>query len=240
MLDRIGEAFATFSPRSLRELSSREKELGGLAAQMKTYSDRWKTALGELKESVVGNFLKERADWKAYLDCPSSKTLSSEERASALTNLLPQAMDQVRTRPEIWQRLETLRDYATRGSEGTWRLEVRKAALQRMRAVLLGIAGRVLIASKGGDGGQDLASQKEALKRLETCESLAPPKPPDLDRAAQMRSPEPFPPLSSEIELLKEILPSWLGVRFKSVPDSGRAAHRLPAGTNLLEAVYRG
>jgi len=244
LLDRIGEAFATFSPRSLRELSAREKELGGLAGQMKTYSDRWKTAFVELKESALRTFLKERSDWQAYLNRFGSRALSSDERAEALTNLLPVVMDHARGRPQIWQRLETLRDYATRGSEGTWRLEVRKAALQRMRAILVGIAGRVLIARDGGDRRRNepgrFAGQQQSLERLEACEDLAPPKPPDLGRAAQSRRPEPFPPLSSEIELLKEILPSWLGVRFKSLPDSVRAARRLPAGANLLEAVYPG
>lgn len=242
LLDRIGTAFGTFSPRSLGEISSREKELQALTEQMSTYAERWKVVQVELKESLLQSFLGEQPDWRARLEPGALDGLSLEERAVLLEELLPPLLEHAHHRPEFWQRLERFRDHAVRGSEAGWRLEVRKAALQRMRTILIGIAGRMLLAQDREHEPSDETvlhtAQRQALARLEHCEAFAAGEPPDPATVARSYMAPPFPPLSEELVLLEEISPSWLGVRFRPVAAPVRAAHGSPAGANLLEAVY--
>ena len=242
LLDRIGTAFGTFSPRRLGEINSREKELQALTEQMSTYADRWKVAQTELKESLLQSFLGEQPDWRARLEPAALDGLRLEDRAVLLEELLPPLLEHARRRPEFWQRLERFRDHAVRGSEAGWRLEVRKAALQRMRTILVGIAGRVLVAHDREHAPSDEtmphAAQRQALGRLERCEAFAAGEPPDPATVDRSDVAPPFPPLSEELALLEEISPSWLGVRFRPVAPPVRAAHGLPAGANLLDAVY--
>jgi len=242
LLDRIGTAFGTFSPRRLGEISSREKELQAVTEQMSIYAGRWKLAQVEVGESLLQSFLGEQPDWRARLEPRALEGLSPEDRAVLLEELLPPLLEHARSRPEPWQKLDRYRDYAVRGSEAGWRLEVRKAALQRMRAILVGIAGRVLLAqgreheASGEAVGQ--GARRQALARLERCEAFVAGEPPDPATVARSYAAAPFPPLSQELALLEEISPSWLGVRFRPVAPPVRAARRLPAGANLLEAVY--
>ncbi len=242
LLDRIGTAFGTFSPRRLGEISSREKELQALTEQMSTYAERWKVAQVELKESLLQSFLGEQPDWRARLEPRALEGLSPEDLSVLLEEFLPLLLEHARSRPELWQKLDRFRDYAVRGSEAGWRLEVRNAALQRMRTILVGIAGRVLLAQgrerDPSDGTDRHTAQRQALARLERCEAFAAGEPPDPATVARSLAAPPFPPLRAELALLEEISPSWLGVRFRPVTPPVRAARRLPAGASQLEAVY--
>jgi len=242
LLDRIGTAFGTFSPRRLGEISSREKELQALTEQMSTYADRWKVAQAELKESLLQSFLSHEPDWRARLEARALEGLSLEDRAVLLEELLPPLLEHARSRPEPWQKLDRFRDYAVRGSDAGWRLEVRKAALQRMRTILVGVAGRVLLAQERERERSDETAlhtaRRQALARLERCEAFVPGEPPEPATSARSHAAPPFPPLSEELALLEEISPSWLGVRFRPLVPSVRSEHRLPAGANVLEAVY--
>jgi len=49
---------------------------------------------------------------------------------------------------------------------------------------------------------------------------------------------EPYPPLADELELLAEVLPSWLGVRFGPTPATVQAERELAGGSTLLRAIY--
>ncbi|HEY3119084.1 MAG TPA: redoxin domain-containing protein, partial [Vicinamibacteria bacterium] len=244
LLDRIGSAFGTFSPRSLRELRSRETEVEALAKQMAAYTDRWQAALVELKESVVQGFLGAQPEWQARLEQRALEGARPEERADLLAELLPPLVQFAQSRPETWQKVERFRDHAARGSEARWRLDVRKAALHRMRTILVGVAGRVLLDAEGDEAAGRTPvriAQRRAVETLDRCEAFVAGDPPALgSRARAEASPPPFPPLSAEIALLKEISPSWLGVRFRAVPESVRSGRRLPAGANFLDAVYPG
>ena len=233
LLDRIGTAFGTFSPRRLAEISSREKDLQTLAKQMSTYADQWKAVQAALQESLLQDFLGAHADWRSRVAPTAVQALTAADRAALLDELLPRLEEYARSRPEMWSNLERFRDHAARGAEARWRLEVRQAALRRMRTILVGIAGRVLIAN---DGQRD--RERDGLARLQRCEAFTPGEPPDPSAAPRSDVPRPFPPLSTELALLEEISPSWLGVRFRAVTQAVRAERRLPAGANLLDAVY--
>lgn len=241
LLDRIGAAFGTFSPRRLAELGARERELDEAAKEMSSSVEKWNVARVELQESVLDDFRVARPDWRARLEPRAIDGLSAEERAALREELLPALLEHAHRRPEVWAKLETFRSHAVRGSEARWRLQVRKAALQRMRTVLVSIAGRVLVAGQGDRERSDRAvlraREREALARLQRCEAFQVGGAPVLSAAAPPPAP-PFPPLGDELALLQEISPSWLGVRFRPVGAPMRAQRRLPAGANMLEAVY--
>jgi len=227
LLDRIGDAYGTLSPRSLAEVRAGEAQLAPLAEKMKTYAARWQAALVDVKEATLESFLREKPEWRPRLETRALEGLSSQDRSALVAELLPPLLEHARTRPEIWPRLEKLRDCAVRGSEAQWRLEVRQAAMLRMRAILVGVAGRVLL--RRGE-------REATLKRLETCEAFRPGEAPD-HADGMPPAPAPFPRLSHDMALLEEIAPSWLGVRFRAVPEAIRPGRHLPAGANRLDAV---
>jgi thiol-disulfide isomerase/thioredoxin len=100
-----------------------------------------------------------------------------------------------------------------------------------MRTILAGIAGRVLVA-------RERDRERQALERLQQCEAFVAGDPPDPASAARRRTAPSFPPISGELAILEEISPSWLGVKFRPVAPAVRAERQLPAGANLLDAVY--
>ncbi len=240
LLDRLGDAFGTFSPRTLAELTAYDAELPALAERMGTYAERWGAALSSVKEENLQTFLRERPDWSKRLDDGKLKTLDAGSRGAALSELLPALEQNVEDHPEIGRRLATFRDRSRRAEEARWRIDVRRAALRRMRSILLAVAGRRLVgaADAGAERAELRARQRLALGRLDTCEALEPGGLPEAMRAAGPPAVEPFPPLAAERALIEEILPSWLGVRFGSAPAALRESRDLPGGAVHLEAVY--
>src|SRR5206468_9323884 len=51
LLDRIGQAFGIFSPRSLAELEDQATRLPQVTEQFQSYSNAWKATLGSLAEA---------------------------------------------------------------------------------------------------------------------------------------------------------------------------------------------
>jgi thiol-disulfide isomerase/thioredoxin len=240
LLDRIATVFGTFSPRSLGELRSREAEIEGVSKRMVAYTQRWQTALVALKEDLLRTFLSEHPEWQSRLDQRAVAAAGPEERAALLAQLLPELVEHAQRRAETWQKVERFRDYVARGSEARWRLDVRKAAIQRLRTILIDVAGRVLLdrPSDDGAGTPPRSFQRQAVERLDRCEAFVAGRPPAPDTTLREAAASPFPPVSAELALLQEISPAWLGVRFRGVPESVRAGRRLVAGANLLDAVY--
>lgn len=231
LLDRMGTAFGTFSPRSLGEIADRERELEALARQMSTYAETWKTAQAGVQETLLRGFLREHPDWEVRLQPAAMQGLGAQDRAAQLAELLPKLMEHARRQTELWAKIEGFRRRTTRAAEARWRLEVRGAALQRMRTVLVGIAGRVLAERD--------AARRQALSGLQRCEAFAAGEP--VSTAAEAQAPPAgpsFPPLSAEFATLEEVSPSWLGVRFRPVTPQVREQRKLPEGAVILDAVY--
>jgi thiol-disulfide isomerase/thioredoxin len=240
LLDEIGEAFGTFSPRSLAELKGYEEELPPLAEKMKDFAKRWGGTLVDVKEETLRKFVHELPEWEELLQQAHLEKLDAEERGILLGRLLSELDRFARDRPEIWERLERLRERARGASQARWRLDVRGGALRRMRSVLVAIAGRVLLgehATGEAEAGRR-RDQQQALDSLLSCEAFEPGKlrsrwsallPPEVDA---------FPPLSDELKLLEEFVPSWLGVEYAAVPEAVRAGRQIPVGASWLQAVF--
>ncbi len=237
LLDRIAGAFGTFSPRTLAELEAYAKDLPPLIEQMKTFAKRWKTALIAVKEENLVAFTEDHPLWKARLDKAEIEALDSEARKKLLAELLPKLKAHTENRPELSQRLARLRENAAAAAKAQWRLETRKAALQRMRTILITMAGQVLL-RKEGPAQEEYVAERTALQALTTCEALAPGVVPPERSAPQTPEMKPYPPLAEELRLLEAVLPSYLGVRFREVPAGARKGRQLPGGASWIDAVF--
>jgi thiol-disulfide isomerase/thioredoxin len=241
LLDRVGTAFGTFSPRSLSEIAARDRELEGVHKQIAAYAETWGDARTQLADALASDFLRGQPDWQARVEPGAWEKLGTPDRARLLAELAAQLQERARAEPDTWAKLETFKEKAARAAQARWRLEVRRAALQRMRAILVGVAGRVLLhvdAAPPASGSRH-AAHREALAGLDRCEAFAPG---DAGPVVTDNPPSrpAFPPLATELAILEEVSPSWLGVRFRSVAAQVRGERRLPAGATFLDAVYPG
>jgi thiol-disulfide isomerase/thioredoxin len=249
LLDAIGEAFGTFSPRSLAELKSRERDLASQAQQLKGYSDRWNAASIDIKESALRAFFARHSEWRAQLDERVFEQLVPDGRAATLAAFLHQ-LNAFARQSDTWAKLERFRSAASRGSEAGWRFEVRKAAADRMRTILMTVAGRELLATadpKAGPGNQssanqsgDRATERRVLEALLRCEALEPGTLTARTSATQTTARTSFPSLSEETELLQELRPSWLGIRYAAVPPALRQARPSLSNAARIQAVEEG
>ncbi|MGB3052074.1 MAG: redoxin family protein [Polyangiales bacterium] len=242
LLDRIGETFGTFSPRSLAELKGYENELPPLAEKMKKFAERWQGTLVNVKEENLRKFVHERPEWQELLEQARLEELDAEERGILLGQLLSKLERFARDQPEIWERLEGLRERARGASEARWRLDVRGGALRRMRSVLVAVAGRVLLGKQasGEAEAERRRDQQQALDSLLSCEAFEPGELAPRWFAVEPPLVDVFPPLSDELKLLEEVLPSWLGVEYAAVPEGVRAGRHIPAGASWLQVVFPG
>ncbi len=238
LLDAIGERFGTFSPRSIAELETYAAELPPLIERMTTFADRWKSALIAVKQENLGSFVEDNPRWRDRLAPSAVERLDGEAKPALLAELLPQLESYAHGRTELWSRIETLRERAERASAARWRLETRRAALQRMRTVLIGIAGQVLIGQTMGGPAGNVPAERRAYERLVSCEAFEPGGSPASTSTEGASVDGVFPPLADEIRLLEELLPAWLGVRFRDVPKSLRSGRELETGAAFLLAIY--
>jgi thiol-disulfide isomerase/thioredoxin len=229
LLDRIGAAFGTFSPRTMAEVAERESEVEAVAQPVATYAQTWTDAFAGLKESVLRAFVEARPQWQPRLAREATSALAPRDRVRLVAELLPELLAFVKQGPH-GPKVDTFRSRAEQASAARYRLEVRRAALQRMRTVLTSVAGRVLAARQ--------PSSADTAARLLACESFA-PGPLAADLAERPAAPA-FPPLAADIAALGEVSPSWLGVRFRGLAEKARAARGLGEGANMLEAIFPG
>lgn len=242
LLDAIGEAFGTFSPRSVAELKSRERDLASEAQQLKTYSDRWNAAFVDVKEAVLRAFAASRPEWRAQVDPRTFDQPTADTRAGTLAAFLDQ-LGAFARQSDTWPKLERFREAASRAAEASWRFEVRKAAADRMRTILLTVAGRELLAapkSAARDQMSERASQQRAYDALLRCEALEPGTPMAPPSATPTAARAAFPTLSEETALLQELRPSWLGIRFGPVVPALRQAKPSLTNAARIQVVEEG
>jgi thiol-disulfide isomerase/thioredoxin len=239
LLDAIGDAFGTFSPRSLAELKARERDLASQADRLKTYSDRWNAAFVDVKESVLRAFAARHAEWRTQLDPRAFDQLAPEARAATVATFLDELNAFVR-QTDTWPKLERFRNAAARGSEASWRFEVRKAAADRMGTILMTIAGRELLETPKPDQRAERASQQHAFEALLRCESIEPGTVSARSTATAATPRASFPSLSEEAGLLQELRPSWLGIRYGPVPSELRQGRLSLGNAARIQGVEEG
>ncbi len=212
LLDRIGHTFGSFSPRSLAELDEQAKVLPEFSQRLSTYADRWKDALESLKRENLRLFLEKHPDWKARVKADVVNALDSDARRVTTAELLGALVPFTAEDADRNARLLALRRKADEAAAASYRAEVRLGVVLRMRAILTSIAGRVFVTQHGAE------PARAAYERLAQCEDLRLVDEPRVEPAA-LDLPQAFPPLAEEQRLVEDLMPAYMGIRFRPVSE---------------------
>jgi thiol-disulfide isomerase/thioredoxin len=128
-------------------------------------------------------------------------------------------------------RLLSLKRKADDAAAAHYRAEVRVGVVLRLRAVLMRVAGEVLVAR------QDEEAQR-ARDALMSCEAAGLRDDPPAITAASLAAPRSFPPLAEEERLLDGLLPAYMGIEFRPVDDAKRARLGVRNGAVNVLRVY--
>ncbi len=236
LLDRIGEIYGTFSPRALAELKAQLDSLEALSKELATYQDRWKLALDDLRKENLDRFLDQSAAWKERLEPKKVEILDPATKRSTLAELLPALLEFSKGRADVWKRLQDLKATEADANSAKYRTDIRLAALLRMKVILIRVAGIQLLMDAGS---ARLIEMRTALAELESCEAS---RIGVLDAARELpplkEAPEPLAPFDEDLATVQRALPSWLGVRFRPIPDAQLEALKATRGSVSIEQVY--
>lgn len=164
-------------------------------------------------------------------EAPAEDEMPVDARARAREGraLLDELVPFTRGDAETDGRFAQLRERSKLAREAAYRMEVREAALLRMRAGLLRIAGRVHLARHAGP------DAKAAFHRLFACEDFALPLADD-PGALATPAPEPaLPPYAEDVAVAARVAPAWIGISFRPPTDAQRAA--IPGSDSGATAV---
>lgn len=231
-LDRIGHAFGYFSPRSLAELDEQARRLPEISKHLREVANAWKATQGDANTAAISRFLDAHPAWKQRL---SRDKLREHDLAA-----LPQLTEEVLTAlaghaagsPADEQRLQTIHRRATAAAAAAYRMEVRAAAVLRLRHLLRETAARVYL--------ETMASEEErhAFERLRACEQLElPVGNPDRIELVPAKA---FPPFEEDIAAANAALPAWMGIRFRATPPDRIEELGLPRGAADVLSVFPG
>src|SRR5581483_5183581 len=231
LLDRTAHAFGLFSPRSLEELEQQTKRLPDVSEQLSNHGKAWRMTVGDLAEANLGRFLAAQADWGKRVDSTAMAALDAAGRQALAAALLKDLDAYTGADTTTAGRFRTLRERAETASAAAYRMEVRLAAVLRLRALLASIAGRVWLATHAAPG------ERTAYEKLRACEDLrlgAPPASP----TTVVSTPEPFPPYDDDVKLAENVLPAWMGINFRQAAEKSRTEHQLKEGAAAVLTVY--
>jgi len=229
LLDAIGRNFGTFSPRSLAEIREQGARLPEVGAQLDTHAKAWQESLGDANRANLQRFLAARPAWGGLVGEKALRQGSESRELSG--SFVWELADFTRSDTAMMRRLSTLRAKAEAARALAYRMDVREGVMLRMRTILVTIAGREYLARDGA------REERAAYEAFLDCESLrlplAQPVPgiPPTDRM-------PFPAMEDDVAAAREVLPSWIGVRFAEVPAAVRKAHQLTPGASSVLSVF--
>jgi thiol-disulfide isomerase/thioredoxin len=245
LMDRIGEVYGFPSPRLISELKPRVTALESLETELDTYGDRWKLSLDDLRKDNLDKFIDNDPTWKPQLETGAIAALKADKKAELLTELLSALSTFTAGRPEVQKRLDDLRATYEGARDARYVVDVRLAALLRMRALLVRVAGLRFL-----DDGGPAADPKDdetkvdwrgALDALTRCEDTIVGKfDPSHETNVLKESPEPLPPLDSDLAAVQRALPSWLGVGFLPLSDSQRDRFQVERGAVFVQRIFAG
>jgi thiol-disulfide isomerase/thioredoxin len=230
LLDRIGQAFGYFSPRSAAELRDQAKLLPDLSEQFRSYGNAWKLAQGDLAAANLQRFLTDEPAWQERVGTDGLPNLNDDARRSLTHELLAELVPYTREDTVTAERLVFLRERADSTAAARYRMQVRLGVVLRMQGVLTSIAGRVHLASEATE------EERKAHVALLRCEDLH-LDPGDSPATLPMER-EPFPSYDDELELAKRTLPGWMGIRFRQASPEVRRRFTLANGAAAVVAVY--
>jgi len=240
LLDRIGRAYGIFSPRSLEELDQQIAVLPKVSRQLSSYASRWNAALDSVRQQNLDDFLAAHPDWKDRLAPENLREIDAQERAALGRELVAVLAPFGRKNTARLARMETLRRRAENAEAAAYRMEVRLGVLLRMRNQLTSVAGRAYLQEVGNE------TQKNEYAALRACENLQLARVESDDSAdttfaalaAGDEDPQPFPRLADDQELVDEVMPAWMGIRYQPPSDTERKEDGRSPGAVTVVTVF--
>ena len=232
LLDRIGNAYGTFSPRSLAEIKAQAGDVPALASQVKTYSDRWRETYDDLKRDNLRKFLAAHPKWQTKLETKATKGMEPAAAEKLVRGLAPKLLRFTRKRKDVWKRLQQLRRNVSEASDAWQSIERRVAINLRLRTQLVRTAGLVLVDKTGFE------DARKAFDALADCEAMVPGTfdPPELVEIKAQ--PEPLVDFEDQVSQIKLLLPSWLGIQFRPAKKGVRDKRGLATGAVIVQTVF--
>jgi thiol-disulfide isomerase/thioredoxin len=227
LLDRIGQAYGLTSPRSLAEVEKTRTRLVELLKQLETHGKSWSDAQELISQNVQRRYLAAHADLAARLT-PGALNRVTDKGRQALAGALIAGIRAEMAGPDPRnRRLESLSARRDTADEAAYRMEVRLAVLLRLRTLLGTVAGQVWLASQGSE------AERASYDALRKCED------PVLPALHETTAPSPpaFPTLDQDLDTVKQVLPSWMGIVFDDRPSRRRAKLGLGDGPALVMSV---
>jgi thiol-disulfide isomerase/thioredoxin len=231
LLDGIGRTFGLPSPRSLGELEASRKRIAELAKQLDSQGADWAQIKDIAAASNERRLRAARPEWKSKASPASVQALTADGRRALAAAAAAALAENARAEGRA-DRFATISARAGLADEASYRMEVRQAALLRMRTVLTTIAGRVHLDTRG------TPAERNAFAGLRKCEDLSLPKAPE--PAAAARPTPSFPPLDDELKVVQQVIPGWMGIQFDDRPSPRRARLKLGEGAALVTNVFPG
>jgi thiol-disulfide isomerase/thioredoxin len=232
LLDRIGQTFGFFSPRSLAELERQADALPAVSRQLRTYAERWQEALDALAEENLKRFLDRHPKWRERLKPSTLAALGAEARAQLAAELIAELSPFTENDAATHTRLLLLRRRAEDAHQAAYRMEVRLGVVLRMRAILQSIAGREYLELHG------TPLERDTYARLRACEDLWVDPSPRVDSAAALPAPEQFPALTSDRALVNTVMPAWMGIRYRPLEEVEHETEGTATGAVAVITVY--
>lgn len=232
-LDAIAQQFGTSSPRSFAELAKDRAALQDVHHRLEEYERLWVATLDATRDESLGRLLSANAEWKRRLGTDATSKLGDADRQATRRALAQALTSHARGEKDTWGRIETLRRRATAAHEARYRLEVRLAALFRLRRVLLFAAGRALVEDPDNEG------DRAALAALLECERSMPPAT-NAPLPPPVGAPTPLPAFEADRAVLVSIWPSWLGISYRQPTKAMRERWKLPSGGAFVDQVLPG
>lgn len=229
-LDRIAHAFGYFSPRSLNELSAKAEGLVELNKHIDSVADAWLAALGDGNAAAIQNLLEADPTWKDVLTAENLRAMQPPELQILAVELVDDLAQHTGADPRTEERLRLIHEREEAASAASYRMEVRRAVVLRLRNQLVAIAGRVYL------GSQATAAQRQAYNDLLACEALSLPiGEPDRLELVPAKA---FPPFEEDVAAANAALPGWLGVRFRTLAKEEVEKRDLDKGAAEILAVF--
>src|SRR5207247_3675368 len=133
-----------------------------LSKELDAYENRWGSALDDLRKDNLDRFLEKSPRWKERLDDKKIGSLDAVRRRRTLLELLAALKEFTAGRTDVWTRLHDMRRIDEEAKEAKYRTDVRLAALLRMRALLLRIAGTELLIPEEAEAEEEPSSDQAA------------------------------------------------------------------------------
>lgn len=213
LVHELARAYGLAVPRTLAELELQLASIESLEDDLGDAADPWDTAADALSQANFEDFLTAEPAWRPRVARRALNTLDDDAREQLVDELVPALEAFTRQRGDaVFAHLEQMRTSTSLASAATWRQKVRIAVLERMRIVLLSLAGRQLLEREAAE----LAPQRAAFEALRGCERLSPGQLANASAA----EPGPIEPLLAESidddrALLARLRPTLLGINYR-------------------------